>query len=108
MNDNKNILKYTFVIIRWYANLKIRIVITHLVLGSLGIALTLLKLDSWSPGAGFIPIIFIKGINKIKKGNCKKKIRFMHTKRFITFLKIWMQFFVGAIPRQPFFNSVNK
>ena len=88
--------------------MKIRIAITHLFLGSLGIALTLLKLDSWSPGADFIPIISIKGINQIKKGNCKKKIRFMHTKIFITFLKIWVQFLVGAIPRQPFFNSVNK
>ena len=33
-----------------------------------GIAPTFLKLDSWSPGAGFIPIISTKGINQIKKG----------------------------------------
>ena len=33
---------------------------------------TFLKLDSWSPGAGFIPIISTKGINQIKKKkNCK-------------------------------------
>ena len=38
--------------------------------------------DSWSPGAGFIPIISTKGINQIKKGKS------MHTKRlYIHFLK---------------------
>ena len=26
-----------------------------------------------SPGVGFIPIISTKGINQIRKGNCKKK-----------------------------------
>ena len=35
--------------------------------GSLGIAPTFLKLDSWSPVAGSIPIISTKGINQIKK-----------------------------------------
>ena len=34
-----------------------------------GISPTFLRLDSWSPGAGFIPIISNKGINQIKKGN---------------------------------------
>ena len=34
---------------------------------------TFLKLNSWSLGAGFIPIICPKGINQIMKGNCKKK-----------------------------------
>ena len=39
---------------------------------SLGIAPTrdcthFLKLDLWSPRAGFIPIIYTKGINQIKK-----------------------------------------
>ena len=33
-----------------------------------GIAHTFLKFDSVSPGAGFIPIISISGINQIKKG----------------------------------------
>ena len=56
-------------------------------MGSLGIAPTLSKFDSWSPGAGFIPIISINGINQIKKGNCKKKKNFIHTKRFIIFLR---------------------
>jgi len=32
-----------------------------------GIAPTFLKLDSWSPGAGFIPIITTNVLNKIKK-----------------------------------------
>jgi len=41
--------------------------------GLLRIALTFFKLDLWSPGEVFIPIISIKGINQIKKGNCKKK-----------------------------------
>ena len=36
--------------------------------GSLGIALTFFKLDSWSSGAGFIPIISNKEISQIKKG----------------------------------------
>ena len=36
-------------------------------MGSLGIATTFLKLDSWSPGAGFIPIISTKEINQIKE-----------------------------------------
>ena len=36
--------------------------------GSLSNAPTILKLYSWSPGAGFICIISTKGINQIKKG----------------------------------------
>ena len=66
-----------------------------------GIAPTFLKLNLWSPGAGFIPITSTKGINQKKEGNCKKKISFMHTIRFITIFKIWVQFRVGAIPRLP-------
>ena len=48
----------------------------HLVLHPHGIAPTFLKLDLWSPGVGFIPIIIIstKGINQIKKKNYKKKV----------------------------------
>ena len=53
------------------------------------------------PGKGFIPTITTKGINQIKKGNCKKKNKFHAYKRFITFLKILVQFCVGAIPRPP-------
>ena len=39
--------------------------------GSLSIAptrdCTFLELDLWSPGAGFIPFVFTKGTNQIKK-----------------------------------------
>ena len=48
----------------------------HLVLHPHGNAHTFLKLDSLSPGAGFIPIISKKGINQIKKGNLLKKNEF--------------------------------
>ena len=53
--------------------------------GSLGIAPTFLKLNSWSPGADFISIIYTKEINQIKKEKCKEKSKvFLHTKRFNT------------------------
>jgi hypothetical protein len=39
----------------------------HLVLHPHGIAPIFLKLDLWSPGAGFIPFVFTKGTNQIKK-----------------------------------------
>ena len=45
----------------------------YLVLHPHGISLAFKKLDSWSPGTGFIPILSTKEINHIKKGNCKKK-----------------------------------
>ena len=32
----------------------------------------------------------------------------MHTKRFITFLKIWLQFRVGVIPRLPFWKNFDQ
>ena len=69
---------------------------------SIGIAPTrncthFLKLDSWSPGAGSIHIISTKGINQIKKGNCKKKKLFYAYKKNFTFLNKWVQFRVGAI-----------
>ena len=41
--------------------------------GSFGIAPTFIKLDAWSLGAGFIPIISTKGINQIKKGKLLEK-----------------------------------
>ena len=37
---------------------------------------TFLKLDFWSPGADFIPIISTKGINQIKKGKMQEKVKF--------------------------------
>ena len=77
----------------------IKILTVHFALHPHGIAPTFLKFDSWSPGPGFISIKSTnKGINQIKK---EKGISFMHAKRFITFLKIWVQFRVGAIPRLP-------
>ena len=45
----------------------------HLVLHPHGIAPTFLKLDSWSPEEGFIPIKSNQGINQIKKGIIRKK-----------------------------------
>ena len=67
-----------------------------------GIAPAFLKLDSCSPGAGFIPIISTEGINQIKRGKIvRKKLSFMHKKRFNTSFKRWVQFRVGAIPRLP-------
>ena len=45
----------------------------HLVLHPHGIGPTFFKLDSWSQGAGFIPIISIKGIIQIKKEKMLEK-----------------------------------
>ena len=39
-----------------------------LILHTHGVAPTFLKINMWSPGAGFISIIYTKGINHIKKG----------------------------------------
>ena len=69
----------------------------HLVFHPHRITPTFLKLKSWLP-SGFIPIISTTGMNQINNGKCKKKISFMHTKGFIRFLKIWVQFCEGAIP----------
>ena len=44
---------------------------------------TFLKLDLWSPGAGFIPIITSNVLKKIqKKRMYGEKLGFMHTKFF--------------------------
>ena len=61
----------------------------HFVLHPHGIALTFFKLDSWSPGVFFIPIISIKGINQIKKENFLDKVKLYLYK-------------MGAIPSLPF------
>ena len=45
-----------------------------LVLHPHGIATTLLKFYTCSPGAGFILIISTKGITQIKKGKLSKKV----------------------------------
>ena len=79
---------------------------TKVVDGSLGIAPTLdctyfLKMDYWSPGVGFIPIVSTKEKHQIKKGKLQeKKLSFMHTKRFNNFfvnlemgaILCWVQF----------------
>ena len=44
--------------------------------GSLGIAPTFLRLDLWSLGAGFIPIISTKGIKSDKERKIVKKVKF--------------------------------
>ena len=81
-------------------------ILVPLVLQPRGIAPTILKLDSLSPGASFIPIIVHHG-NKLDKEReiVRKKLSFMHTKRYNTFLKIWVQSRVGAIPCLPFILS---
>ena len=45
-----------------------------------GIEPTFLKLYSWSPGAGFIPIISTKGINKIERKIIRKKLSYINKK----------------------------
>ena len=44
-----------------------------MVLNPNGIEPTFLKLDSWSPGAGFIPIITSNALNKIKEKRIQEK-----------------------------------
>ena len=59
---------------------------------------TFLKLDLWSLGAGFIPIITSNVLNLIKKKNSRKKNQFYAYKKHLTqFLKMgsilfWVQF----------------
>ena len=58
------------------------------------ITTTFLKLDLWSPGAGFIAFISTKGIKQIKKRKLKENsfISFIHTKIFNSFFRRWVQF----------------
>ena len=65
----------------------------HLVLHPHGIAPTFLKFDSWSLGHYFY---YIHQGNKSDKERkiVRKKLSFMNTKRFYTFLKRWMQLHV--------------
>ena len=77
----------------------------HLVLHPHGIAPTFLRLDSWSPGARFIPIICTPDKERKIVG---KKLSFMHTKRVNTFLIRWVQFRVGAIPRLTYLSLRSK
>jgi hypothetical protein len=72
----------------------------HLVLHPHGIAPTFLKLDSW---ADFSPNTYIHQGNKSDKERkvVRKELSLMHTKIFNTFLRRWVPFRVGAIPRLP-------
>jgi len=57
-------------------------------------------LDSWSLGAGFYSYYIHQGNKSDKERKIvRKKLSFMHTKRFNTFFKRWVQFHVG--PRLP-------
>ena len=72
-------------IILVHLNLAIFFVILNwvlLVLQPHGITPTFLKLDSWSPRAGFIPIMSTKEINQIKKGKCRGKKCFAYKKKY--------------------------
>ena len=81
----------------------------HLVLHPHGIAPTFLRLDSWSPGADLYSY-FIHQRNKSDKERqiVRKKLSFMHTKRFNTFFERWVQFRVGVIPRLPDYITIGS
>ena len=59
-------------------------------------------------GGGFFPIIFIKEINQIKNGNCKKKNKLNVYKKIYYIFKLWVQFRVGAISRLPQKNMLKN
>ena len=68
-----------------------------MVLNPNGIRPTFLKLDSWSPGAVFIPIITSNVLNYIRKKNQEKKTVLCIQKHLTQFLKMgsisfWVQF----------------
>ena len=55
---------------------------------------------------GFYSHYIHKGNKSDKESKIvRKKINFMHTKRFNTFFKRWVQFRVGAIPRLLYFRN---
>ena len=67
-----------------------------------GIEPTFLKLDSGSPGAGFIPIITSNILNYIKKKEFnKKKTVLCIQKTFNTVFKNGFNLVLGSIPRLP-------
>ena len=68
-----------------------------MVLNQNGIEPTFLKFDSWSLGAGFIPIKTSNILNYIKKKRIKKKQFSAYKKHLTQFLKMgsisfWVQF----------------
>jgi hypothetical protein len=53
-------------------------------------------------GGGFHSYYIHQGNKSIKeRKSVRKKLSYVHTKRFNTFFKRWVQFRVGAIPRLP-------
>ena len=76
-------------------------IMVPMVLNPNGIEPTFLKLDSWSPGAGLIPIITSNILNLIKKKEFKKKNSFMHTKTFNAVFKNGFNPVLGSITRLP-------
>ena len=64
-----------------------------------GIEPTFLKKDSWSQGAGFIPIITSNIINYKKKKNLRKKTVLCIQKTFNAVFKNGFNLVLGSIPR---------
>ena len=85
-----------------------------MVLNPNGIEPTFLKLDSWSLGAVFIPIITSNILNYIKKKKLKKKKQFYAYKKHLTqFFKMdsisfWVQFHAHRlkVPVQTIFCTI--
>ena len=62
----------------------------------------LFKIGFVFAGGGFYSYYIHKGNKSDKERKIiRKKLSLMHTKRFNTFFKRWVQFRVGAIPRLP-------
>ena len=73
---------------------------------SLEIAPTFLKTRFVVAGGGFYYYYIHQGNKSDKERKLlRKKLSFMHIKRFNTFFKIWMQFRVGAISRLPGYSN---
>ena len=75
-----------------------------MVLNPNGIEPTFLKLDSWSPGAGFIPIItsnILDYIKEKKNSRKKKKQFYAYKKTFNAVSKNGFNLVLGSIPRLP-------
>ena len=89
-NNSRKFIPY-FLQIFQYTIIKNGLMVKKMVcvwVNSLGIAPTsdcihFIKIDSWSPGFGFIPVISTKGINQIKKENCKKNYSIHFKKIYI-------------------------
>ena len=77
-----------------------------MVLNPNGIKPTFLKLDSWSPGVGFIPILTSNILNYIKKKRIQGKKTVLYIqKTFNTVFKNGFNLVLGSIPRLPFHSD---